>query len=42
MSRQFERIGQTHLMEWPGPGCRCGTMMNPGRVLIFFDLLGQG
>jgi hypothetical protein len=41
-SKQFERIGQTHLMEWPDPGYRCGIMLNAGRVLISPDPLEQG
>ncbi|MDB6136363.1 MAG: hypothetical protein JWM59_4606 [Verrucomicrobiales bacterium] len=35
MNRQFEQIGQTHLMEWPDLGCRYGTVLNPEYVLIF-------
>ncbi|MDB6135050.1 MAG: hypothetical protein JWM59_3293 [Verrucomicrobiales bacterium] len=34
MSKQFEQIRRTHLMEWPDPGRRRGIMLNAGHALI--------
>lgn len=42
MSKQFEQIGQTHLMEWPDIGYRCRIMLCAGRVEISLAPLNPG